>query len=126
MSKNSTGQELTKALKPHKQDYFILKPMHSGFYATPLQLLLKKLRVHKLFLAGIASDICVLFTANDAYMRGFEVNIISDCVIGNTPEDTDYALKKMKSLLKAKLWTADEAALEFGKISDKIKTSEKL
>ncbi len=59
-------------------------------------------------------------------MRGFEVNIISDCVIANTPEDTEAALKKMKTLLKAKLWTAKEAALEFEKISDKIKTSEKL
>ncbi|MCW5821508.1 MAG: cysteine hydrolase [Cyanobacteria bacterium TGS_CYA1] len=107
-SKNVNGKELAENLRPTKDDYFILKPMHSGFYGTPLHILLQRLAIKNLFLTGIAADICVQYTANDAYMRNYKVNIVSDCVIANTLEDTKYALDKMKRLLKAPILTADE------------------
>lgn len=75
------GKELAEALVPTKQDFFVLKPMHSGFFGTPLQILLDKLGAKTLILSGIAADICVMYTANDAYMRDFKLIIASDGVI---------------------------------------------
>ena len=64
------GKPLATLLQPDAEDYFVLKPKHSGFYSTTLELLLQALGVHTLILTGLAGNICVLFTANDAYMRG--------------------------------------------------------
>jgi nicotinamidase-related amidase len=95
------GREISRMLRPTESDYFVLKPKHSGFYATTLDLLLEHLRVETLILTGIATNICVLFTANDAYMRDYKLFVPSDCVAANTAEDTDYSLKQMKTILKA-------------------------
>jgi len=43
------------------------------------------------YLAGIAANICVLFTANDAYMRDFHLVVPGDCVASNTPDENNYA-----------------------------------
>ena len=65
---------------------FVLKPKHSAFYSTPLDILLNHLDAEKLILAGFAGNICVLFTANDAYMRNFKLIIPKDCIGSNTAE----------------------------------------
>ena len=70
---NSRGQEISRTLRPEVSDYFVLKPKHSGFYATTLDLLLEYLKVDTLIITGIAANICVLFTANDAYMRDYRL-----------------------------------------------------
>ncbi len=102
------GRVLAESLAPEADDFFVLKPMHSGFYGTPLAILLNKLGVKKLILTGVAADICVLYTANDAYMRGFKLTVITDGVLANSENDTASALEKMKTLLKAKLVSADQ------------------
>ncbi len=117
-SKNVNGKELAENLRPTTKDFFILKPMHSGFYGTPLHILLQRLKIKNLYLSGIAADICVHYTANDAYMRNYKVNIVSDCVIANTKQDTKYALDKMKRLLKAPILTADEVKKIIDKVSN--------
>jgi nicotinamidase-related amidase len=61
----------------------VLKPKHSGFYATTLDVLLEYLKVDTLILTGIAANICVLFTANDAYMRDYQLFVPADCVASN-------------------------------------------
>jgi len=113
-AQGSRGAEISRMLRPSESDYFVLKPRHSGFYATTLEVLLQYLRVDRLILTGIAANICVLFTANDAYMRGYSLTIPADCVASNTVEDTEYSLHQMKSLLKADVLpsrTIDLAAL---------------
>ena len=74
------GQPLAEQLGPKRDDYFVLKPKHSGFYATTLDLLLRYLQVTTVILTGLTGDICVLFTANDAYMRDFRLVVPADCV----------------------------------------------
>ena len=74
------GRPLAELLKPDQEDYFILKPMHSAFFATPIDLLLDRLEVRHLILTGLATNICVLFTAHDAYMRGYTLAVPPDCV----------------------------------------------
>ena len=86
--------------RPAESDYFVLKPKHSGFYATTLDPLLEYLQADKLILTGIAANICVIFTANDAYMRDYTLFVPSDCVASNTAADTEYSLRQIKSILK--------------------------
>jgi nicotinamidase-related amidase len=95
------GAELARNLAPQSNDYFVLKPMHSGFYCTPLELLLRRLKVIRLILTGVAGNICVLFTADDAYMRGFELIVPCDAVASNCREDNDYALSQMHRIHRA-------------------------
>jgi nicotinamidase-related amidase len=95
------GEPFVRLVLPDEEDYFVLKPKHSGFYGTSLDLLLAHLGAHTLILSGIAGNNCVLFTANDAYMRDFKLFVPSDCVVSQTAEANDYALKQMAEVLKA-------------------------
>lgn len=97
------GRAVASQLIPTPEDYFILKPMHSGFYATALEVLLGHLGVEKLILTGFAADICVLYTANDAYMRGYELIVPSDCVAAETAALKATTLRHMKDRLKARV-----------------------
>lgn len=78
------ARAVAERLRPVDGDYFVLKPQHSGFYGTPLELLLRHLRVHTVVLAGFATNICVVFTANDAHIRGLHVVVPRDAVAANT------------------------------------------
>src|SRR5215212_8857612 len=60
------GKFLAETLRPGDEDYFVLKPMHSGFFSTTLDVLLKYLQAKTLILTGLTGDSCILFTANDA------------------------------------------------------------
>ena len=71
---------IVQRLAPKPGHYYILKPKHSAFLATPLALLLAKLDARELVLAGIATDSCVLATAQDANMREHRVWCPSDAV----------------------------------------------
>ncbi|TCP20292.1 nicotinamidase-related amidase [Scopulibacillus darangshiensis] len=95
------GRWIIEKLKPDKDDYFVVKPKHSGFFSTPLDTLLNHLGVNTLIITGMAGNICVLFTANDAYMRNYTVIVPSDCCASNVREDNDYALRMMKNNLDA-------------------------
>ncbi len=96
------GREVAKILKPEEDDYFVLKPKHSGFFSTTLETLLRYLGPSTLVLTGIAGNFCVLFTANDAYMRDYNLIVPRDCTVSNTPEENEAALQLMRKFLKAK------------------------
>jgi nicotinamidase-related amidase len=98
---NVKGKPIAKLLRPDDQDYFVLKPKHSAFYSTSLELLLRYLKAHTLILTGIAGNICVLFTANDGYMRDFNLVIPEDCIASESEADNQHALGYMSKVLKA-------------------------
>jgi nicotinamidase-related amidase len=95
------GRPLAEILRPEEDDYFVLKPKHSGFFSTTLDILLDYLGARTLVLTGLTGDICVLFTAHDAYMRDFNLVIPSDCVASNDPSENEYTLRKMADLMDA-------------------------
>jgi|SRR6185369_4264742 nicotinamidase-related amidase len=99
--REARGKQFVEMLLPDEDDYFVLKPKHSGFYSTTLALLLEHLAAKNLILTGIAGNNCVLFTANDAYMHDFKLFVPSDCVVSNTEEENLHALKQMQTVLKA-------------------------
>lgn len=106
--KSERGGEVVKLLKPEGDDYFVLKPKHSAFYSTTLDLLLEELEAEKLILTGVSTDICVLFTANDAYMRDFKLIVPSDCVASVKPKENEHALKYIERVLKADVRPSEE------------------
>jgi len=95
------GRELVELLRPRQEDYFVLKPKHSAFFSTTLDTLLRYLGTRALVIGGFAADICVLFTANDAYMRDLRVVIPADGVASNQTADRETALSLMGRVLKA-------------------------
>ncbi|HEX8178106.1 MAG TPA: isochorismatase family cysteine hydrolase [Pyrinomonadaceae bacterium] len=109
------GKPLAELLAPDEDDYFVLKPKHSGFFSTTLDILLEYLSVKTLILTGLTGDICVLFTANDAYMRDFHLVIPADCVASTDPEENKHALAHMERVLKAD--TRPSTELDFAELA---------
>ena len=99
-ARSSPGRQVSRRLRPTARDYFVLKPKHSGFFDTTLDTLLDNLRIRRVVLAGIAGNICVLFTANDAYMRDLKLFAPGDCIVSNTATDNEHALQQIASVLK--------------------------
>ena len=112
------GRPVVELLTPDDDDYFVLKPKHSAFYHTTLDLLLDYLHVRTLILTGMATEQCVLFTANDAYMRDLILVVPSDCVASSKPSSHARALSQMKTVLRASTTPSrriDFAALKKGR-----------
>lgn len=105
------GSSIARLLAPDDEDYFVLKPKHSAFYSTTLDLLLKHLGAETLVLTGVATNICILFTANDAHMRDFNLIVPRDCVAANETEQNDLTLEFLEKVLKAD--TRPSAEIEF-------------
>ena len=101
VSDESIGAPVARLLIPSENDYFVLKPKHSAFFSTSLDVLLNYLGARKLIVTGFAGDICVLFTANDAYMRDYELVVPSDCVASETARANRNACQQMKRFLRA-------------------------
>src|SRR6187399_3132130 len=102
-ARSSPGRRVSRRLRPTARDYFVLKPKHSGFYDTTLDTLLESLAIRRVILTGIAGNICVLFTANDAYMRNLKIYAPADCIVSNTAAENDHALRQIATVLKANL-----------------------
>jgi isochorismate hydrolase len=105
------GRNIVERVRPGDTDYFVLKPRHSAFYATPLEVLLEHLGTKRLILTGVSSHQCVLFTATDAHVRNFEITVPSDCIAGPSPRDTRFALRYFADVLSAKVVPAGKLAL---------------
>jgi nicotinamidase-related amidase len=111
VSRSSPGRVVSQRLKPKTGDFFVLKPRHSGFFGTTLETLLQTLRIRRVILTGIAGNICVLFTANDAYMRDLDVLAPADCIASETGDDNRFALQQIAHVLKGTV--APSTALTF-------------
>jgi nicotinamidase-related amidase len=109
---SSPGRRVVEHVAPRDSDYFVLKPKHSGFFETSLSILLDHLQAKTLVLAGFTTDICVLFTAMDAYLRGYRLVIPRDAVAAVRPEHTTVALEYAARVLDAT--TPPVAGFDFG------------
>lgn len=106
------GQVLSEYIHLEKDDYFMIKPKHSIFYETTLDTLLKYLKTERLILTGISADVCVLFSANDAYMRDFALYVPADCVAAGTVAHTQASLDYMERVLGADTTPSDQLDLQ--------------
>jgi nicotinamidase-related amidase len=105
------GQPIAELLRPDEEDYFVLKPKHSGFHSTTLEVLLAHLGATTLILTGVAGNFCVLFTAHDAYMRDYRIVVPRDCIASETEAEDRHALEHMAKTCKAD--TGPSAGIDF-------------
>ena len=111
---DAPGRELTGLLLPEPDDYVVLKPKHSGFFATPLDTLLTYLRTRRLVITGLTVERCLLFTANDAFLRDYELFVPRDCAAAIDAEDCAAALRILERVLDAD--TSPSAGLDWGRL----------
>lgn len=93
--------ELLPELVPLPGEPVFEKRRFSCFIGTELDLLLRRLEVDTLLVAGVCTDVCVLWTVGDAFQRDYHVRVLEDCVAGTTPEAHDRALTIMRDLTTA-------------------------
>lgn len=92
--------EIARLLYPQAEDLTILKPRHSAFYASPLELLLTEMQARELVICGLATDMCVQLTAGDAFLREFKAWVPADCTAAESPEAKAASLAYMAEVLK--------------------------
>src|SRR5262249_55012606 len=95
------GADLTRTLLPLEDDYFVLKPKYSAFYSTALEVLLQHLGVRRLIVTGFATDVCVLSTCNDAYMRDYELLVPPDCSAAESSKTHRQTILPLHRFFKA-------------------------
>ncbi|HUP94734.1 MAG TPA: isochorismatase family cysteine hydrolase [Burkholderiales bacterium] len=95
------GQPLVELLEPQRGDYFVLKPKHSAFFSTTLEMLLEYLGAKRVVLTGISGDRCVLLTAADAYLRDLELFVPADCTASISPVENRKALQYIRRVFHA-------------------------
>ena len=101
--KGTAGADVIKQLEPHKEDYMVKKTNYSCFYKTTLDKLLKKLGTNHLIITGVVTNICILYTTAEAYMRGCKVTIPQNCVAALTKRDHQFALQQMSRIFHARV-----------------------
>ena len=104
--------EFVQAIQPTADDYFVLKPMHSGFYETSLKTLLDHLGVSSLILAGLATNSCIVCTAHDANMRRYDLFVPRDCSAARSIEEHEQAIEHVAAMAKANTAASSELDLE--------------
>jgi nicotinamidase-related amidase len=105
---NPLSYNVIKEIKPNEKEFFVFKPNYSGFYKTILDNLLKELKITLLIIIGVAGNRCVLFTANDAFMRDYNLIIPSDAISSVSDYDEKIAMYMMKDILNAKVILSQE------------------
>lgn len=98
--RGTQGAEIIEELRPIKGEPVVAKKTYSAFYRTNLEKILKRLGVKHLILTGVVTNICILYTAVDAYMRGYEITVPEDCVSGLKAGDSLFALRQIKGILR--------------------------
>ncbi len=101
------GAEIIEELKPGKDDFIVRKRRYSAFLGTDLDLLLKELRIEKLHLVGVLTNICVFLTAVEAAMRDYEVVVYADSVAALSEQDHKFSLSQLKDVFKVKVEDRD-------------------
>jgi len=102
LRRRTRGLRLLELLEPDfKEDLFVLKPMHSGFYGTALDILLGHLAARTVILTGIQGNMCVFATASDAHMRRYRVMVPEDCTASEHSTENELALRQMARAFKA-------------------------
>ncbi len=100
-SRNSAAWRALEPLHPQASDYVVLKPRHSAFYCTPLEILLEALDVERLVLTGVSATSCIWFTAADAHVRGYRVVVPQDVVAAESSTLKRYVLELVRHSLGA-------------------------
>ena len=102
------GAELIDELAEVGERAFVVrKTRYTAFFETELEAHLRKKGIKKLIIVGVATNICVLHTAIDASLRGFEIIIPEDCVAALSDYGQEYSLYHIKNVLRGIVTSSD-------------------
>jgi nicotinamidase-related amidase len=114
---DAPGRNFIEQIKPDAEDYFVLKPMHSAFYQTPLDVLLRHLGVTTLIFAGLTTNSCILCSVHDANMRDYSIIVADDCCAARSEREHNQALEHIRAMADGKV--VPSAVLRLGKLAGK-------
>ena len=97
------GSKVIDDLAPQGGDIVLAKTTYSAFYKTQLEDTLRRGKVRNLTVMGVVTNICILFTAFEAVVRGYNVEVPRDSVAALSPDEHDFALSQMANVLKVKI-----------------------
>ena len=95
----SEGSEIVERLSPREGELVVPKRRYSAFFGTDLDLILREKGIDNILLAGVCTNICVLYTAADARNLGYRVKVIPECVASFDEEAHKWALKELEETL---------------------------
>ena len=96
VSDSERGGLMLDTIGPDDLDVVLVKPHRSGFFDTDLEQRLDLIGVKHVYIVGVTTDICILFTAHDAYMRELKVSVPADCVTAVQQKFHEDALEFME------------------------------
>jgi nicotinamidase/pyrazinamidase len=100
-ARDTRGAEIIDELSPFsKEAYVVKKQKYSDFFGTDVDAHLKEKGIRTLIIVGVATNICVMHTAIDASLRGYELIVPEDCVAALSDYEQEYGLWHIKSVLK--------------------------
>jgi ureidoacrylate peracid hydrolase len=82
----SGSARIVDELTPPDGDIQVAKHRMSGFWDTPLDAILRNLRLDTLLFAGVNLDQCVLHTLADANFLGYDTILVEDCAATTNPD----------------------------------------
>jgi nicotinamidase-related amidase len=95
---DTMGVEIIDELAPLPGEMVVDKRRYSCFLGTELDLLLKKDQIDTIVICGVSSDVCVHWTAGEAWQRDFHVRVVEDCTAGTSLEDHDASMLILRNL----------------------------
>ena len=98
MAPGSYGAQEPESLRPQPGDYTIIKPRWSAFFQTELDLILRRLGIRTVILAGTTTPNCIRTTCYDANALDYNVVILSDCTSSQTEEIQQANLADMERM----------------------------
>lgn len=98
LAAGGAAARIATAIAPEASDYRVLKPKHSAFFGTPMDLLLQHLGVSTVVLCGVAGNQCVTATAIEAHMRDYTPIVVQDASASRTPLLHRHAMTQLADL----------------------------
>ncbi|MDE6350019.1 MAG: cysteine hydrolase [Treponemataceae bacterium] len=92
------GWEIVEGLEPQRGDIIVSKRRNSGFFQTELDMVLRRLGVKTVVLAGTQYPNCVRGTAVDAMSYDYNTVVCTDACSAKTPEVAEANIFDMKNM----------------------------
>jgi nicotinamidase-related amidase len=101
--------DLVEPIAPREPVPFVAKGRHSIFYQTAIDHLLRTSDVQRVVMCGQVTEQCILYSALDAYIRGYDIVVPPDAVAHIDPDLAQAALRMMETNMHVELVGATEA-----------------